>query len=156
MDYTPVAFSNQKFPHKTTFGHELALSVVFESGVLHFADNCESYRALPEKPKTFLKDVPVTWDESLLLTGYPGENCVMARKNGDIWYVAGINGLNQKQNWELSLERLGNQNFDVSLITDGNTEKEFSSAELSLNEGDKLQVEVLPFGGFVATLQVKN
>jgi hypothetical protein len=39
MDYTPVTFSNKRFPHITTYGHELALSVVFESGWQHFADS---------------------------------------------------------------------------------------------------------------------
>ncbi|RMF89190.1 MAG: glycoside hydrolase family 97 protein, partial [Planctomycetota bacterium] len=32
MDYTPVAFSDERYPHITTNAHELALSVVFESG----------------------------------------------------------------------------------------------------------------------------
>ena len=153
MDYTPVAFSNQKFPHLTTFGHELALSVVYESGILHFADNCESYRALPEIPKAFLKTVPVAWDESVLLAGYPGESCIMARKNGDTWYVAGINGLDKNQSWEIDLSRLGKNNFSIELISDGATDKEFSTREISVNSGENLKVDVLPFGGFVATLK---
>ena len=32
MDYTPVTFSDSKFPHTTTDAHELALAVVFEFG----------------------------------------------------------------------------------------------------------------------------
>ncbi len=153
MDYTPVTFSNQKFPHLTTYAHEMALSVVFESGVLHFADNCESYRTLPEKPKTFLKTVPVTWDESLLLSGYPGKNCVMARRNGDTWYVAGINGLDKNKNWEIDLSRLGDKSFNVEIITDGSNDKEFSTQEISLTTANKLKVSVLSKGGFVATLK---
>ena len=153
MDYTPVTFSNQKFPHKTTFGHELALSVVYESGILHLADNCESYRSLSEAPKNFLKNVPVVWDETFLLDGYPGKDCVMARKSGDIWYIGGINGTNEKKLWEIDLSRLGDRNFSASIITDGETETGFSNMETALKDGDKLKVEVLPFGGFVATLK---
>ena len=52
MDYTPVTFSDSKFPHTTTDAHELALSVIFESGVQHFADSVESYRSLPDAPET--------------------------------------------------------------------------------------------------------
>ncbi|HSH19469.1 MAG TPA: glycoside hydrolase family 97 C-terminal domain-containing protein, partial [Draconibacterium sp.] len=153
MDYTPVAFSNQQFPHKTSFGHELALSVVFESGILHFADNCESYRALPEAPKTFLKTVPVVWDSTLLLSGYPGKDCVMARKSGDNWYIGGINGTSEKQSWEIDLSRLNGGDFSAFVIADGSTATEFSTAEKALKSGDKLKVEVLPYGGFVATLK---
>ena len=156
MDYTPVAFSNQQFPHKTSFGHELALSVVFESGILHFADNCESYRELPEAPKTFLKTVPVVWDSTLLLTGYPGKDCVMARRSGDKWYIGGINGTSEKQSWEIDLSRLNGGDFSASVISDGEINTSFLSAEVGLKTGEKLKVEVLPYGGFVATLNIVN
>ncbi len=153
MDYTPVTFSNQKFPHKTSFGHELALSVVFESGILHFADNCESYRALPEAPKNFIKTVPAAWDSTLLLAGYPGKDCVMARKSGDTWYIGGINGTDENRSWEIDLSRLNGSDFSASVITDGETNSTFSASEMLLKSGEKLKVKVLPFGGFVATLK---
>ena len=152
MDYTPVTFSNQKYPHKTTFGHELALSVVFESGILHLADNFESYKTLPEAPKKFLQTVPVSWDSTLLLAGYPGKDCVIARKSGETWYVGGINGTDEKQAWEIDLSRLPQKDWATTLITDGASEKEFNASEISLKTGEKLKVEVLPYGGFVATL----
>jgi hypothetical protein len=60
MDYTPVTFSNSQHPHITTYGHELALSVVFESGIQHFADRPSAYESLPPKPKEFLEHVPVS------------------------------------------------------------------------------------------------
>lgn len=152
MDYTPVTFSNQQFPHKTTFGHELALSVVFESGILHLADRCEPYQSLPEAPKEFLKKVPASWEKSLLLDGYPGKYCVVARKSGNNWYIAGINGTPDKKVYELDLSRLDFPASKVSIITDGNTPKEFGNREINLKPGEKLTVEVLPFGGFVAVL----
>jgi hypothetical protein len=153
MDYTPVTFSNQRYPHITTFGHELALSVVFESGIQHFASNCESYLSLPDAPKNFLKTVPAAWDETILLAGYPGKDCVIARKSGDIWYLGGINGTGEKQVWEIDLSRLPQKEWAATLITDGATEKEFNASEISLTTGEKLKVEVLPYGGFVATLK---
>ena len=33
MDYTPVGFTDMDHPHLTTYGHELGLSVVFQSGI---------------------------------------------------------------------------------------------------------------------------
>ena len=153
MDYTPVTFSNQQFPHKTSYGHELALSIVFESGILHLADNCESYQTLPEAPKNFLKTVPVTWDSTLLLAGYPGKDCVIARKSGDTWYIGGINGTTENLSWEIDLSRLNGQDFTAAIISDGVSNKEFNTSEITLKQGEKLKVEVLPFGGFVATLK---
>lgn len=46
MDFTPVTFSDALYTHLTTSGHELALSVVFESGIQHFADSVAAYTAL--------------------------------------------------------------------------------------------------------------
>jgi hypothetical protein len=153
MDYTPVTFSNQKFPHKTSFGHELALSIVYETGILHFADNCESYRSLPKAPKNFIKTVPVVWDETLLLAGYPGKNCIIARKSGDTWYIGGINGTSENKSWVIDLSRLGGIDFSASIITDGATNTVFANSEVTLKSGEKLKVDVLPYGGFVATLK---
>jgi hypothetical protein len=34
-DYTPATISNNRYPHKTTSAHELALTVVYESGIIH-------------------------------------------------------------------------------------------------------------------------
>ena len=53
MDYTPVAFTNSQHPHKTSYAHELALSVIFESGMQHMADRPEGFYALPEAAKDF-------------------------------------------------------------------------------------------------------
>jgi hypothetical protein len=64
MDYTPVIFRDNKNPMVTTPGHEIALPVVFVSALLHFGGGPEEYLTLPEVPKTFLKNVPVVWDET--------------------------------------------------------------------------------------------
>ena len=92
MDFTPVTFSDAKYPHQTTNAHELALSIIFETPIQHFADSVESYRAVPEPAKTFLKQVPTAWDETRVLSGEPGGMVVIARRNGDVWWVGGING----------------------------------------------------------------
>ena len=74
MDYTPVTFTNKREAiRQTTFGHELALSVVFESGVFHFADRLSAYQSLPADPKEFLKKVPAVWDETQYVAGMPGQ-----------------------------------------------------------------------------------
>ncbi len=87
MDYTPVTFSAQR--RQTSAAHELALSVVFESGLQHFADSPESYAAVPQG-RRWLRGVPVAWDETRLLSGYPGASATIARRAGRRWYVGSI------------------------------------------------------------------
>ena len=149
MDYTPVLFSDMKFPHITSYGHELALSILFETGLLHFADKAESFTSLPESPKTFLKNVPVTWDETRHVAGYPGKEMVLARRDGDTWYVAGINGENKEKEISLSLPFLSEGQHTAELITDGASARSFSSQSLKLNSRQALDLPMIPHGGFV-------
>src|SRR5262245_53768153 len=104
MDYTPVTFSDAKYPHQTTNAHELALSVIFETPIQHFADGVDSYRALPDRPKLFLKEVPTAWDETRVLGGEPGQTLVIARRGGGVWWVAGINGADTPATARVSLD----------------------------------------------------
>ena len=106
MDYTPCTFSDSQHPHITTCAHELALTVLFESGLQHLADRPESYLAQPAGVQQFLSRLPVAWDETRFLSGYPGEQVVLARRSGTTWYVAGINGTDQEATLTVPLQRL--------------------------------------------------
>lgn len=153
MDYTPVTFSNSQHPHITSFAHELALSVVFESGFQHFADRPEAYNSLPIEPKEFLKNVPVSWDNTKLIDGYPGDKVIIARKKGNQWYMGGLNGKDEPQTLKVDFDFLGKGNFKLKLIKDGENDKSFAVEMIKVKKGDVLNVECLPRGGFVAVLE---
>ena len=116
MDYTPCTFSDSQHPHITTHAHELALSVLFESPLLHWADKPESYLAQPRDVRDFMSALPTTWDETRLLGGYPGEWVVMARRSGSTWYIAGINGKDTAQTLSLDTSILPKGRY--TLFTD--------------------------------------
>ncbi|MDD5184974.1 MAG: glycoside hydrolase family 97 protein [Paludibacter sp.] len=152
MDYTPVTFSNSQHPHITTYGHELALSVVFESGFQHFADSPTAYNSLPSEPKEFLKNVPVSWDDTKLLDGYPGEKVIIARRKGNKWYIGGLNGLDKSQTLNLKFDFIGKGKYNLKLIRDGKDDNSFSTELIKVEKGDNIDIECLPRGGFVAVL----
>lgn len=156
MDYTPCTFSNKirqgvEAFQVTTWGHQLALSVVFESGVQNFADKAESYSALPAAPKAFMQKVPAAWDETRLVAGFPGDFVVMARRKGDTWYIGGINGKNEARTIEFELPFIA-AGKSVQLIVDGADMKKFADAEAAT--GGKISVNVLPCGGFAGTCRL--
>ena len=95
MDYTPCAFSDSQHPHITSHAHELALTVLFESGLQHLADRPESFMAQPKEVQDFLSELPAVWDETRLVMGSPGYFAILARRSGKTWYVAGINGTDE-------------------------------------------------------------
>lgn len=154
MDYTPVTFTNSQFPHITSYGHELALSVVFESGIQHFADRPDGYYALPDAVKFFLREVPNAWDNIKLIDGYPGRNITIARQKGNDWYIGGINCERREKTQTIKFDFLPDGlKFKLTLITDGKHDKDFSTQYLVVDKSSLIDVKSLRRGGFVASLK---
>jgi alpha-glucosidase len=154
MDYTPCTFSDNKYPHITTYGHELALSVIFESGIVHMADRASAYLNLQDMAKQFLKDVPVVWDETKYLDGFPGELAILARKKDDTWYLAGINSLDKKVTKNISLFFLSDdKEYIMTLKKDGESPDQFNTLQTSISSQESIQVTMLPFGGFACVFR---
>ena len=149
MDYTPVTFSDARYPHLTTNTHELALSVVFEVGVQHFADSVESYRALPDATKAFLKQVPSAWDDTRILAGEPGRSVVVARRRGNAWYVGGLNGRDEPESASVNLSFLPPGAWTATIIKDGDTDRTFSDETRRVAPRDTIEVPMRGRGGFV-------
>jgi len=152
MDYTPVTFSDVRFPHLTTNAHELALAVVFESGVQHFADSVASYRALPPAPREFLSKVPAAWDETRGLSGEPGESVIVARRDGNAWYVGGLNAQDQPRTARVSLGFLAGAGWTMTLIRDGSTDRSFDNESRRVDAAAVIDVPMRALGGFVMRL----
>jgi hypothetical protein len=154
MDYTPVTFTNSQFPHITSYGHELALSILFESGLQHFADRPEGYYALPDAAKTFLKNVPNAWDDIKLLEGTPGRDVVMARRKGKAWYIGGITAEQRREKTKsIKFDFLPEgMKYKLILIMDGKHDKEFAVQYLVIDTTSSVDVKLLRRGGFVAAL----
>ena len=153
MDYTPTMFSNNTYPHITTFGHELASSVLFESGITHLADRAESYEAQPADIKNFLTSLPVTWEETVLLDGYPGKFAIVARRSADgSWYVAGVNGVDADKQINLTLNFL-EEGINYSMwISADNTPISFKTSSAEVIKDETASISMLPYGGFVVRL----
>jgi hypothetical protein len=152
MDYTPVTFSDSKFPHLTTHGHELALSIVFESGLQHYADSVAAYRALPKSALDLLRAVPAAWEETRLLAGEPGSLVVVARRGAGGWYVAGINGRETAQTVRVDLSVLGPGPHTLSIVTDGKGPRALVSETRTVRPGEMLTMSLRPRGGFAASI----
>lgn len=152
MDYTPVIFSEARFPPRTTHGHELALSVVFQSSLQHFPDEVSAYRTLPDAPKQFLRRVPASWDETQFVGGHPGRHVVLARRNGKVWYVGGITA-EEGRTVQVDLSFLPEGTpYRGTIIQDGADDESFSSRERMVESGGSIDVQMRPRGGFVARL----
>ena len=147
MDYTPGTFSDSQFPHITTYAHELALPILFESGLQHMPDRPDVYYGLPEEVRSLLSGLPSVWDDTCLLAGYPGDHAVIARESEGVWYIAGINGLDEAREIEIPLKGLGLDCDEFLLFGDGEEDREFLIKEV--DAGQTVTIPCRARGGFV-------
>lgn len=148
MDYTPVAFTNSQHPHTTTYAHELALSVAFESGIQHWADRPEGFLSIPHEAKQHLMTVPTAWDDTRFIDGYPGTHFVVARRSGSTWYVAGLNGDKTSRKVTVPLSFLSSGKYQMTCFADGAEPTQFSITHRKVTSADQLDMTCLPQGGF--------
>ena len=125
----------------------LALTVLFESGLQHIADRPESLLSQPQEVQEFFSKLPASWDETRFVSGYPGKSAVLARRKGDIWYVAGINGLDQECELPLNLDFITKSQV-IQAFYDSQKQNSWE-----INKELPKNVKCLPRGGFVLIIK---
>lgn len=147
MDFTPTVFGEiPNIKRVTTNSFELALSVLFLSGIQHYAETAAGVKKVPEYIKSYLKEIPVAWDESKFVTGYPGKLVVIARRTGNTWYVAGINGESENKEINLDLSFINAETGDcISDVTQRTTKFE----RINLSDDKSIDINLMGNGGFV-------
>lgn len=157
MDYTPGGFLNrspaewkQTTPTEVmgSRAQELALFVVYWSPLTCVTDDPEHYRNQPGLE--FLRVVPTVWDETKVLDGAVGEHIVIARRNGDKWFVGAMTG-DQAYNYQLSLGFLGSGTYTAHLFTDPEdpnaSYEALSQGDRTVTSKDTLTLHMRPAGG---------
>ena len=148
MDFTPCTFTGVR---EISAGFELALSVLFESGIQHFADGIEAYRSRPAAQR-LLATVPTAWDETRLLSGDPADHILLARRAGRDWYVAaGTAG--EARVITVSLDVLGPaETWTAEVYRDGPVDQILTET-MTVDGGGKLDIPVAANGGFTIHLK---
>jgi alpha-glucosidase len=148
MDYTPVTFSAGH--RDTTDAHRLALAVVYESGLQHFADSPESYAGHPQATR-FLSDVPATWDDTRLLAGAPDRGATVARRAGSAWWIGSISATDARRQ-TVPLRFLGrDRTYRLHLVRDDG-HGGLAVEDRTVTAADRLPVFLERNGGFAAEL----
>ena len=162
MDYTPVTFSADA--RHTTAGHELALSVVFESALQHLADSVDEYASRPAA-ETFLESVPAAWEETRFVGGHPGVEATVARRPrenragapprsgeggsaADEWFLGSITAGPQRI-VTADCSFLGAGEWTADVVRDDGTDS-LERESWTVGAGEALDVVVPENGGFVA------
>lgn len=127
MDYTVTGISNRN--RNTTQAHQLALSVVFESGTQHYADSIYTYEVW--SGTDFLRRCKVVYDEVRLLDGFPGKYALMMRRKGREWYIGGIT--DEAREITIPLDYLPDGSMEMEIYSDGDNALVKETAVVSNN-----------------------
>ncbi|HEX3006153.1 MAG TPA: glycoside hydrolase family 97 protein, partial [Bacteroidales bacterium] len=141
-----------------TRAYQMALYVIFETGLQMLADN--PYLYYREKACTdFITTVPVIWDETKALYAIAGECLVVAKRKGDKWYIGAIaNSKESERNIEIDLSFLqDNKQYKVTSFEDGvnagRQAMDYRQKDFTAKKGDKITIHVVQNGGWAARLE---
>jgi len=147
---------------KTTDVHELATCIFFQNPIQNFAITPENLPTeatknlapneegapAPAISMDFLREVPTTWDETMFIDGYPGKYCILARRHGSTWYIAGNNATGAPLTLKLNFPML-QKGDKVTLYSDNLKDREPQKSELKVSNPKAVSVTMVDQGGFV-------
>lgn len=168
MDYTPGAMISMQpevysaeRPNAASIGtraYQMALFVVFESGLQMLADNPTLYYR-NEDCTRFITQVPTTWDETKVLEAKVGEYVIVAKRKGDKWFIGGITNNNEKErSFEVSLDFLNTgKSYQMISFEDGinagRQAMDYRKKDSSVKKGEKITIKMVRNGGWAAVIE---
>jgi hypothetical protein len=109
---------------------------------------------LPQHELDFLKEIPTTWEETQFIDGYPTKYAVLARRTGDKWYVAGLNGTKEQKTLTLQLPMLAGKTvryYTDKPIKKGELLPASKLKNLKVGKNGETKVTIQPMGGIIIT-----
>lgn len=168
MDYTPGAMLSYQpetlradRPNSGSIGtraYQMALYVLFETGLQMMADNPALYYQHPDCTE-FMANVPVQTDETISMAAKLGEYAIVAKRKGNKWYIGGMTNNNEKERtFELPLDFLQDgKAYRMTSFEDGvNANRQamhYVKNVKQVKKGQKIRIKMARNGGFAAVLE---
>lgn len=147
-DYTPLSFRDE-IVKGTTIAHHVATMVVFTSPFMCLAADPEEILKSPAK--NIITTIPTVWDETIVLPQSEiGSLALFARRSGNTWYLAGLNGGNERQE-TINLSFLNKGTYNGTLLEDDeNSQKKILISQKKFNGSSTMTFHLMQGGGFVS------
>lgn len=153
-DFTPVHFGNRL--GEVSWAHQVATMVVFTSPLLCLGADPQAILDSPLKP--VIQGIPPTWDETIALPQSKiGELALYARRKGETWYMAALNGSNEGKAVHVDLTFLRKGRYTCSIIKDDpETQANAILENTVLTSGQSIDIVMNATGGFLAKIDQKK
>jgi len=96
--------------------------------------------------------VPTAWDETRFLSGEPGRDIVLARRQGAVWYVGAMTA-DEARTARVSLDFLPAGNYRAIVWEDGAAPDQVRRSERSVTARDALALRLSVAGGAAVILE---
>jgi alpha-glucosidase len=146
-DYTPVHFGDRR--RETSWAHQVATAAVMTSPLLVYGAHP---RSLLDSPAVgMIKSIPSVWDETVVLPfSAIGEVAALARRDGDRWFLAILNGP-EARTVRVPLSFLGTGPYRSLLVRDRKDDPAaLDVGESTATRDDSVDVDLRAGGGFIA------
>ncbi|KIO75346.1 alpha-glucosidase [Pedobacter lusitanus] len=164
MDYTPGAMLNTNKDEfhismtspmsRGTRAHQASMYVLYDSPLQMFCDNPSNYLREPVYTH-YIARFPTVWDKTVALEGKISEYAVVARKNGNNWYIGGMTNWDAR-GFDIPLTFLDGKKYKIEILKDGiNAGKHAADYQLISKEvsaGETLHIDMAAGGGYTAIL----
>lgn len=138
---------NQKGQERlTTDAFQLATGILFQNSIQMFALTPNNLSDVPAFEIDFMRNIPTTWDETIFIDGYPGKYCLLARRHGQRWYVAGVNAGKTAIQLKPQLPMLAGK--DVFMYNDSKAKQTYMET-VKVPANGEVPITIQPNGGVV-------
>jgi alpha-glucosidase len=147
-DYTTMLFSERR--GDTSVANQIASMAIFAAPLLTIAANPQSILSNPAVD--VIKSIPAVWDETIVLPGSEiGELALYARRSGNTWFIAAMNGP-QAKSVRVPLSFLGDGAYKATFVRDSADGATVTLSNGTQRRSDTLNIELAAGGGMVVRL----
>lgn len=151
--YEPANFTRLNL--ETTKAHQMALSIILFSPLQHiFWYGSPDWYANHLETELF-KEIPTVWDDYKIIGGFPRRYFSIARRKGNVWYVATISGL-YETDLSFPLSKITNKKSDVTIYEDGEVIGTIKKTSFSATPDTTLNVSIRPNAGNVMVIKMEG
>jgi alpha-glucosidase len=146
-DYTPVVFGERR--RETSWAHQIASAAILNSPVLVYGGNPASFLSNPAVE--MIKAIPSLWDETRVLPPSEiGELALFARRSGNRWFIAAMNGPAERT-VKVDLSFLPGGSYQALIVRDKLEDPAAVEVETRTVSGS-IEMPMRASGGFVLRL----
>jgi alpha-glucosidase len=145
-EYTVMLFNERR--KNTTWVHQIASAAILSAPLLTYAAHPDTILMNPAV--NIIKSIPATWDETIVLPPSEiGEVAVYARRKGNSWFLAVMNGTTTRK-IEIPLQFLkGNYKAEIAQ-DDAANDASVIVKQRNYSANDVLELNLCSGGGFIA------